>query len=642
MAKIPLGENLGYQTPQTNRGVNQAPGQTAGFDAIAQLGRMASDVTLQLAQNERQLQISDAVVSAGKEIESYVSDMKLKDRDFSTQDQRYAEFVQELSKKHSDQFKGDQDAFEKWRRNLEGMVHKKGIDVKEFSFAGQIANQRDKVFSQLSRIAELSVQGDQEQFDEARLKGQMLIDEAHATGILSAHERTQANDHYNNQLSRASVKQDIQKDPQAAIDKLADGGYPHLSAEEQVTFRNAALSDIAIAKEKARVASDKASKELVSDTILAYSLGMEVSKAERDAAMSAAAAVNKTEDLIDAQRAAAYIKLPKSARDQLNESVTGVGNSELKQALIKADEKVEAEIARDAYAFGVKQGIVDDVELNIEDPATFQKRMENAEYLTAHYGKPVSPLTDDEAGTLVRGLEMMSPMDKVVLAQTLGPNDAVWKQIDKKNAGLFAMAGAIGDPSVMEPVFKGQDNLKRGLSKAPTAKDYLPVFDDIVGNVYVGADRKAIMEAAIAHYSSTPHEDFNTDEFETSIHAVTGGIGEINGSKVELPKLRIDHPDGGVSFQSVDEGDFEDYIDEFTPDMVKHFGGVWSMSDEEAATMIQDATIVSVGSNQYVVDINGAVLMTPVGDQFQFSYDPDIAKKTAESRQRTYAPRGRQ
>ena len=263
--------------------------------------------------------------------------------------------------------------------------------------------------------------------------------------------------------------------------------------------------------------------------------------------------------------------------------------------------------------------MIEPVELDLKDSATFDARVKQVEYLSQHYGQPISPLTDDEASMLVHGLEKMSPRDKTQLAKSIGAAPAVWKQLDAKNAGLFAMTGAIGDENIMEAVFRGQEKIKDGLAPTIMKADYLTAFDDYVDDVYAGKDRKEMLNASMAYYAATTDKDeFNASDFEDAMEAVSGGVGKINGYKVELPR-------------NVDEDDFDDYIDEFTTDMAAEFGTVTGYTSEQVAEAVRKGRIVSNGSNRYYVVDNpsskagGSRLMdSETGEEFIISFEPSL------------------
>lgn len=354
--------------------------------------------------------------------------------------------------------------------------------------------------------------------------------------------------------------------------------------------------------------------ELLSDTILAFSQGQVVSDEDWEAAQASAARLGKTEDLMVAKASSQFILLPKEQRDTILPTIQGVQAAELRKGLENANAIIDREVHRDGYAFAVRQGIVEEVELDLLDPGTIEERLQQVDYLSDHYGRPISPLTNEEADTLVLSLEKMSPEDKTGLALAFGPSEIIWQQLDKKNAGLFAMVGAIGDQEVMQSVFRGQQKIQEKLVAPIKQADYLPVFDDYVDDVYSGKDRKATLNAAIAHYAATTESEvFDSDDFEASLEAVTGGIGKINGYKVELPR-------------GVDEDDFDDYIDNFSPESVKHFGSVWGIHDKEVARIVQEGRIVSDGANRYFVVERGTntVLRQPDGKEFVISFDQQL------------------
>jgi len=172
------------------------------------------------------------------------------------------------------------------------------------------------------------------------------------------------------------------------------------------------------------------------------------------------------------------------------------------------------------------------------------------------------------------------------------------------------MAGATGDKNLMSIVFRGQELLKNKVVQAPSNTDYLMVTDEYLGDVYDPTDKAATIEAAKAHYAATAGNQAVFDEaaWDESLAAVTGGISEINGHKLELPR-------------GVDEDSFENFIDSFSPSDVETFGGVMGYTNEQAAEVIQDAKIKSVQA-----------LFKANGEPFVLSFTPEVqAKQEAEA-----------
>ncbi len=147
----------------------------------------------------------------------------------------------------------------------------------------------------------------------------------------------------------------------------------------------------------------------------------------------------------------------------------------------------------------------------------------------------------------------------------------------------------------------------------PSRNEAIEAADDIIGDVYGAEDRKTVIDSALAHYAATTTtpDKFDKDDFENSVNAVTGGIGEINGGLVELPR-------------GVDGDDFESFMDRFPASLVTHFGGVKGASAEEAAEYIQERKVKSIGTGKYIVlHDNGVPVMREDGQPFVITWGGD-------------------
>lgn len=629
MARIPMAEGLGTQTARINQGVAIAGGQTAALDSIARAGAvgadalnrlhwMGQDLEQAIQKQDRNIKVEESSTEAAKAIISYAGELE-RDSDFGTQNQRYQTFVEEQYKIHGERFKDDPEGLNEFKKAIDTQVFKNGEAIKQRSFNGQLETNRARRDLMLPEIASMTAQtGD---YEDGIAKADQVIMRGVEEGTYTEIEAEDRKQRFRHELNRAEVTRDIGKDPADALKKLNGDAYPNLEPEERERYRIAAQTDIAVNAEKIKKLTEQADTELVKDTVLAFQIGMDVKPEEYQAALSSAQRLgaDEVEAVATAKNAAQFIRLPVAARKELLPQIKGVGNAEQLKAFQVANETIDREVTKDGMQFGLDQRLVEPVPLDISNPQALSdaigERLKQADYLTAHYGKPVSPLTSQEAETLVQGLKVMTPQEKTSLAQALGSSTKVWEQLDKQNAGLFAMAGAIGDRQVMSAIFEGQTIMDGRTTELAKPTEYLPVFDDYTGGVYSGDDKRNMINAALAHYYATRENGiFDSGDFEESIKAVSGGIGEINGGKVELPR-------------GIDPDDFEDYIDEFTPDMVKSFGGVWSMSDEQAAKIIQDSAIVSVGSNRYIAVRDGMMLTKPDGTEFTFSFDQALFDK---------------
>lgn len=227
--------------------------------------------------------------------------------------------------------------------------------------------------------------------------------------------------------------------------------------------------------------------------------------------------------------------------------------------------------------------------------------------------------TEEEAvriGQLISNADPESLASYAVAFQQAGrKNPQIWQQIAGTgiDGQLFSMAGAINRNGVANTIFKGNSMLKADSSLKPLVNDYLYEYEQIVGDTYMrpgtsGETNATVKNAVVAHYvgSGGSRTEFDESLFQASIDAVTGGIGEINGFKVELPP-------------EIDEDLFQTLIDEMTPEMLREnfapdgFEHL-NLTDEQAIEKIQNNRIVSVKSGIYgVVDpITGLPVLSTV------------------------------
>ncbi len=390
--------------------------------------------------------------------------------------------------------------------------------------------------------------------------------------------------------------------------------------DEWSTYTNSQQTDINRQKAKDSALSQTVAKEAnkaLKQYETAVSLGFEVDPQEKIRVKELVAGTDQQEHFDRINKTAAFSVLSiKDRNEQLNNLETGqLDDVADLTAALKANNEINRMAVEDGYSLGVKQGLIQEVSFNPADPLSLSLKADQAETLSNHYGVPVSPLSDGEANSLSRNIEGMTVAEKVQLANTLNEAPAVWAQISPKNQQAFSMAGATGDNVLMGTVFQGQELLKNKLVTAAKPSEYLSVSEDFLGDVYGVQDKAAILEAAKAHYAATTGnvDVFDADAWENSLSAVTGGIGEVNGNKVELPR-------------GVDEDTFEDFIDEFSGLQVEALGGVLGFTDNQAANVIQNGKIKSVGANKYIVMANESQAL------FKADGEPLIIEYTQEQR----------
>ena len=242
---------------------------------------------------------------------------------------------------------------------------------------------------------------------------------------------------------------------------------------------------------------------------------------------------------------------------------------------------------------------------------SIEQRIELGNQAADFFGTEPKYLTNEEANELTNYIREQGPTSKAQLALGLSAMpQQVWSQIAGKKEGIFAMTSAIGDPSIAQRVFQGETLLRDDLVQMPTPTEQLTVVNETLGNVYGQDDRKDIIAASRAYYAATVEDRrfYDRDAFESAIQEITGGITEINGTKIKLPR-------------DVDEDEFQTIMDNFSPEIVERFGGIQGMTNEEAAKYIRDLPLENDGNNSYNPKQSGSPLINKNGEPFIFIVD---------------------
>ena len=251
----------------------------------------------------------------------------------------------------------------------------------------------------------------------------------------------------------------------------------------------------------------------------------------------------------------------------------------------------------------------------------YDKRVELARRMTAHYGVPVPPLTDGELSALADQIPKMTVPEKVILAQTMAPtfkgdpSAQLPGLLSEKNQEVFAQAAAIGNPDIMSAIFRGQEILDAGgLAYEPKQQDYLSIFESYVGNVYDTDNKASTLQAALAHYAGTapPDKQFKPSYFRKSLIAVAGEIDEINGFKTSIPRV------------ARDADEFQSFVDNIDAEFMSLYYP--KSQAQEKAEIVRRAQFRAVGENDYRVMIGGQSVAGGDGEPLKISYNPSVAK----------------
>ena len=310
----------------------------------------------------------------------------------------------------------------------------------------------------------------------------------------------------------------------------------------------------------------------------------------------------------------------------MRQGIEGMGgkgvDTEMEVKILESAEKlltnIKTQAKDDPLSLAAEVGHIDFKPLNFNDldslAQSITDRGEDAVRVAGIYGVEPKYLTDEEATMLGQRIDQMTPAEKAQFAiqMTNAPN-TLFGQLTSKGANVFSMASAIGDPVISAKIFEGQELIKGKTVVMPSRNEAIEAADNIIGDVYGAEDRKTVIDSALAHYAATTTtpDKFDKDDFENSVNAVTGGIGEVNGGLVELPR-------------GIDGDDFESFMDRFPANLVTHFGGVQGASAQEAAEYIQERKVKSIGTGKYIVlHDNGVPLMREDGQPFVITWGGD-------------------
>jgi len=379
-------------------------------------------------------------------------------------------------------------------------------------------------------------------------------------------------------------------------------------------------------------AAGDALKEQVGQAATAVSLGIQVDPGEMKELATAVVGTEYEDDFQLVEEAGSFALMSASQRSAVLTQVEAVGLDEVERAeiLIKTQNGINTQLNKDPMAFAIKQGIASDAPLDMSDPQSWADRVASAKTASIHYGRDIPAMTDAEADAFSDSLEEMTVVEKMSMAQSLNQDPAVWNTISKVGDPLFAMIGATNDMTVQKTALKGQEMVAQGQAKLPSFQNYIRVADDYLGpagEVYQIENRGLIIQAALNHYAKSnpdPSIGLNKGAFEDSLASITGGIGEFNKGKYQLPR-------------DVTEGQFEKMLDRVNEDWLEMYGGIGMMTVNQALKQVQNARVVSVPNNKSEYNLvtgDGVLMVNKNGNAFTFTYNESVVTELMPPRSR--------
>jgi len=323
------------------------------------------------------------------------------------------------------------------------------------------------------------------------------------------------------------------------------------------------------------------------------------------------------------------IAAQQAALDQVNAQIaqTGASDSLIKRRdnLQRVLESSKRDYGDDALRAGLQRGVIDalpPIDISSVDAATrtIGQRLQAAQIVQTRAGRPVSPLTNDEAEALGSTINALPVQQRATALATLGRNigpqaaAGLAAQIDKKDKALalalqFGTAATTEGRTTAEIILRGQQALKD-----KTVKPETPAVDGWKGQIAKEVDgayrnqKQAddVKEAAFLILAGLQSE--GTGDVKQAVRLAVGGrIVERNGSKIPLP--------AGVT-----EDDFDAKLRSLTPanfaNQVKgsevRVGGQPVPLDAFVQSL-PDAQLINAGRGRYNVMHGGRVVTNAEG-----------------------------
>lgn len=591
------------------------------------------------------------IPSIGKSRAAYNSG--LRDRYVADVQNDLIENVSALAETHKKDLIGFNDSIESYKKTLSESIDPSAKELIGVRLDGLTSsartkiqareiqqNDRDNKESILSSIqnnaeeaARFSREGDAEQSEESLAFTALALQSAVNSGQMSDAEASERMKGYSREVKEQSFRRQVKDmDFEDAVDFVGkmDKSIPkEFTADEITALQSSLLVEVNRKRSVAefeRKQLQKAASERMSQYSSAVSLGIEVPLEEKVQMSNLAKQAGMSEQLNEVNQLASFSLASAQDRSDLIQSARskGLDGVDMVIKLEKQNTAIDAALDKDAMGFAAQQGQVELEPLGDED--SFQTRAQEAERLTEYYQRPISPFTSAELDGMMGVIEDGTSNDQVGLiasinAMPINARSAAYEAIAGKQALTFAQAGAIAskDPQLSQEILLGQEAIKLKTAKALTLDQTLiSAFDDIVQGVYAGEDRASVLRSAISLYASRDSEGvFNSSEFKQAVRDVTGGIGRIQGSYVQLPR--------GIS-----ENDLEEYFGGFTEETIADLGGVMNLTNNEAAMMIRGGIPLSIGDDRYTfLSREGTTLYGSNGKPLVVPYDPllDINKQ---------------
>jgi hypothetical protein len=295
----------------------------------------------------------------------------------------------------------------------------------------------------------------------------------------------------------------------------------------------------------------------------------------------------------NATAVAVYSEMPFSQRQQVFENLDSSDpeNMELLKGYALAEQNIGKSLRADPWGTAIQQGVLTEQEqadfdefdvtalltedLTEGDQLLYQQAYKRNEQIAArlseHYGIRFAPFNNQQIEAISRAIPEMSPDQQVELAESIGPDSAVWELLVDKGAGLYGTAATIEDSDIQRAIFVGNQRLNSGTVDPfrDTADLMRTTFNDVIADTLGNVEGGLAYEAAKAHYASTflgKNIEYNPSDFEESINAIIGKVKSARGFKTIPPTYSPGNNDGTVN-------NLENFFDDMDLDTFLELGG---------------------------------------------------------------------
>jgi len=363
----------------------------------------------------------------------------------------------------------------------------------------------------------------------------------------------------------------VNVDPRAAMKALKDPNYlPELDPDKRTSLIHAADTAVLRAEQRAEVRAQAADRKMerewkalttvldagkVLDPDYATSVTKQFKGTPYEGALKAL--------MDDSPRNAAFVTQPVATQTanllsiQEKMNTRGASPAEIKdyERKDKAHKATLADIKEDPYKAAAERGVITSVTPLTMDlkalPSQLAARAETSQTVSTWTGKPESLFRPDEAHKVAEVLSALPPKDRAGamegLAKTMTPGQmrAFAKQLGSKDDTLAAAAILSAQSAktsngrlVSEIVLGGADALKEQRVKFPTGQGPEVVRSEIdkqTRGAFLSENaQRAAGDAAMAVYAGLLAEG-NTPDIKQAVNLATGGVMEVNGSKIIKP-----------------------------------------------------------------------------------------------------------